>query len=120
MKKLFLYVFLGLLLSSNAFAATVEDFKCTPKMTSQKEQAKKDLNFRIISTQSEMQKFVTYNNKDDVAMAWFYNEKLLKQVFIAVIKSIKAFSFLLFKFLAQITEVDDSNNKANEYRAYDI
>ena len=79
MKKLPLYVFLGLMLVSNVFAATVEDFKCTPKKTSQKEQAKKDLNFRLISTQSEKQKFVTYNNKDDVAMAWFYNEKFLKQ-----------------------------------------
>ena len=79
MKKLFLYVFLGLLLGSNAFAATVEDFKCTPKETSQKEQAKKDFNFKLISTQSEKQKFVTYNNKENVAMAWIYNEELLKQ-----------------------------------------
>ena len=79
MKKLSIYVFLVLMLCSNAFAATVEDFKCTPKKTSQKEQAKKDLNFRLISTQSEKQKFVTYNNKDDVAMAWIYNEEFLKQ-----------------------------------------
>ena len=79
MKKLFLYVFLGLLLASNTFAATVEDFKCTPKKTSQKEQAKKDFNFKLISTQSEKQKFVTYNNKENVAMSWIYNEELLKQ-----------------------------------------
>tara|TARA_B100001123_G_C15302396_1_gene1021477 strand:- start:1573 stop:2148 length:576 start_codon:yes stop_codon:yes gene_type:complete len=79
MKKLLGILVLSLLLSSNAFAATDEIFKCTPKVTSQKEQAKKDLNFRLISTQSQMQKFVTYNDKDDVAMAWFYNEKFLKQ-----------------------------------------
>ena len=81
MKRLLAYLFLvlGLLLSVNAFAEKIESFKCTPKKTSQKHQAKNDLNFTLVSTKSEHQKFVTYNIEDNVAMAWVYPEEVLKQ-----------------------------------------
>ena len=79
MKKLLSIIVLSLLLNGNAFATTVEDFKCTPKKLSQKhsDKAKNDYNFMLVSTNSETQKYVTYNIEDNVAMAWVYTEKFL-------------------------------------------
>jgi len=79
MKKLLSIIILGLLLSVNAFAATVEDFKCTPKKTEQKEQAKKDINFRLISTKNEKIKFLTYDFENIISLVILKSKSVLKQ-----------------------------------------
>ena len=79
MKKLLSIIILGLLLSVNAFAATVEDFKCTPKKTEQKEQAKKDINFRLISTKNEKIKFLTYDLENIISLVILESKSVLKQ-----------------------------------------
>ena len=78
MKKLLAILVLSLLLISNAYAEKIESFKCTPKKTSKKHQAKNDLNFMLVSTKSETQKFVNYNIEDNTALARVYNEEFLK------------------------------------------
>ena len=80
MKKLLGILVLGLLLSGNAFATTVEDFKCTPKKTEQKEQAKKDINFRLISTKNEKIKFLTYDLENIISLVVILESRsVLKQ-----------------------------------------
>ena len=79
MKKLLGILVLGLMLGSNAFAATVEDFKCTPKKTEQKEQAKKDINFRLISTKNEKAKFLTYDLENIISFVMLESKSVLKQ-----------------------------------------
>ena len=80
MKKLFSIIFvIGLLLNGNAFATTVEDFKCTPKKTEQKEQAKKDINFRLISTENEKVKFLTYDLENIISLVMLQDKSVLKQ-----------------------------------------
>ena len=79
MKKLFSIIFvIGLLWCNVSVAETIESFKCTPKKTSKKHQAKNDLNFMLVSTKSKTQKFVNYNIEDNTALARVYNEEFLK------------------------------------------
>ena len=77
MKKFISILALILLSYVSVHAETVEVFVCKPKKTSHKHQAKNDYNFMLVSTNSEIQKYVTYDLEDNVAMAWFYPEKIL-------------------------------------------
>ena len=98
MKKLLGIIVLGLLLSVNAFAEKIESFKCTPKKTSQKHQAKNDLNFMLLSTNSEIQKFVNYNIEDNTALARVYNEEFLKSKGIDNYKSYNEWATFEYNF----------------------
>ena len=79
MKKFISILTLILLSYVSVHAETVEVFVCKPKKTSQKHQAKNNYNFMLVSTNSEIQKYVTYDLEDNVAMAWIYTEKYLKE-----------------------------------------
>ena len=59
----------------------------------------------------------TQNIKENIRYCGYFTFFIFIYEFFKICHHILLF---LFKFLAQITEVDDSNNKANEYRAYDI
>ena len=81
MKKLFLYVFLGLLLGSNAFAAAVEDFKCLFDSVKSNGtiNVEKIIKLRINSTEDKTKKIVNIDNVENISAADYSDEKSLKK-----------------------------------------